>query len=633
MALLLSDAELQRHFFTPINDVFVFKSQDFRFFLDSQKIDNSYTRFANRIGLSINQKLLRENADVVLDFPFKDCVLSGGQSTEEGTDTVFHLENGEIKQSTQKRQEIFFNQVLAFDEIDRLLDPKAFANAKRINANGETVVTELNRNENGDITDNLIIKGNNLIALHTLATQFKGKVKLIYIDPPFNTGSDEFKYNDRFLRSTWLTFMKNRLEIAKELLSDNGAIFIHCDYNEDAYLRVLADEIFGTDSFIANIAVRSSTPSGTKTAHKDKKIIKQKDTILVYKKENLILKPQYMARENWDSHYSLFLDNKNGEYCFLKLLDVLNENGFPYSKLEQIDPRNEKVRQFIVKYKDNICRLTSHKDKEIDLISRTKFKDRIFINVLDNGVERLYFNGQMVSPISQGLKEIIVGKNLKEYWSMLVCDFWQDIDFQNTQNEGGVSFPTGKKPEALLYRIIDMVTEPNDIVLDFHLGSGTTAAVAHKMKRQYIGIEQMDYIETIALDRMKKVIAGEQGGISKAVNWQGGGELVYCELASLNETAKQQILATKNVENLTALFMEISRRYFLKYNVNVKDFVNNILPSDEFKALDLNEQKSMMLAMLDLNQLYLSYSDMTDENNGLSEAEQAFSRSFYGESK
>ncbi|HHV6359626.1 TPA: DNA methyltransferase, partial [Haemophilus influenzae] len=137
--------------------------------------------------------------------------------------------------------------------------------------------------------------------------QFKGKVKLIYIDVPFNTGNDSFGYNDKFSRSTWLTFMKNRLEVAKDLLADDGVIFVHCDYNEDSYLRVLLDEIFTEDNFVANVAVRSSTPSGTKTAHKDKKIIKQKDTILFYKNNNLKLKPQYSARETWDTHYSLFL--------------------------------------------------------------------------------------------------------------------------------------------------------------------------------------------------------------------------------------------------------------------------------------------------------------------------------------
>jgi len=152
----------------------------------------------------------------------------------------------------------------------------------------------------------LIIKGNNLLALHSLKSEFNGQVKLIYIDPPYNTGNDSFKYNDKFNQSTWLTFMKNRIEIAKELLSDDGVIFVQCDYNQDAYLKVLMDEINGLN-FVADIAVKSSTPSGIKTAHKNKKIIKQKDTILVYKQNMIEIEPQYTPRENWDSHYNLYL--------------------------------------------------------------------------------------------------------------------------------------------------------------------------------------------------------------------------------------------------------------------------------------------------------------------------------------
>ncbi|WP_455647864.1 DNA methyltransferase [Lonepinella koalarum] len=606
MALLLSDAELQRHFFTPINDIFVFKSQDFRFFLDSQKIDNSYTRFANRIGLSSNQKLLRENVDVVLDFPFKDCVLSGGQSTEEGTDTVFHLENGEIKQSTQKRQEIFFNQVLAFDEIDRLLDPKAFANAKRINASGKSVATKLNRNENGEITDNIIIKGNNLIALHTLATQFRGKVKLIYIDPPYNTGNDSFKYNDRFNHSTWLTFMKNRLEIARELLADDGSIWINLDDTEAHYCKVLCDEVFGRENFVGNIVwEKKYSPQNDAKWFSD-----NHDHILVFAKN----------KEKWRPNLLLRTDKANARY---KNLDNDPRGDWKPGDLLRKDVQLSGLFT-IVTPSGRVCNPPAGRSWRT---TEEGFKKMVEDN-------RIWFgtNGNNIPAIKRFLHEVKDGVTPLTIWGYAEVGHNQDA-----QKELKKLFPknpfTTPKPEKLLQRIIHLATNENDIVLDFHLGSGTTAAVAHKMKRQYIGIEQMDYIETIALERMKKVIAGEQGGISKAVNWQGGGELVYCELATLNETAKQQILATKNVENLTALFAEICQRYFLKYNVNVKDFANNILPSDEFKALDLNEQKSMMLAMLDLNQLYLSYSDMTDEESGLSEGEQAFSRSFYGESK
>lgn len=293
IGLLLNNDELKRHFFAEVNGVLVFKLQDFRFFLDKHSINNSYTKYANRIGLTDGNRFLKDSSDIVLDFPFKDCVLNGGQSTEEGEEIYFKRNNSQpddktddqlYTKLTRKRQEIFFNQTLAFDEIDRLFDAKAFSKFSRYTADGKQAVGEIKRHFDGTPAENLIIKGNNLIALHSLAKQFKGKIKLIYIDVPFNTGNDSFAYNDKFNRSTWLTFMKNRLEAAKNLLADDGVLFVHCDYNEDGYLRVLLDEIFTEDNFVANVAVRSNSISGNKTQHKEKTILKNKDTILVYKK-------------------------------------------------------------------------------------------------------------------------------------------------------------------------------------------------------------------------------------------------------------------------------------------------------------------------------------------------------------
>ncbi|WP_231391658.1 DNA methyltransferase [Neisseria meningitidis] len=186
------------------------------------------------------------------------------------------------------------------------------------------------------------------------------------------------------------------------------------------------------------------------------------------------------------------------------------------------------------------------------------------------------------------------------------------------------------KPEELIQDFITITTNESDIVLDYHLGSGTTAAVAHKMNRQYIGIEQMDYIETLAVERLKKVIDGEQGGISKAVNWQGGGEFVYAELAPFNETAKQQILACEDSDGIKTLFEGLCERYFLKYNVSVNEF-SQIIQEPEFQSLALDEQKQMVLEMLDLNQMYVSLSEMDDEQFAgcLNDDDKALSRAFY----
>jgi len=601
--LLISNEKSKTHFFLKIEDVFVFDKDKFIKFIENKEfLPNSYTSYKNKIGLTDSKgEFIKEKNDVVLSWAYKDCYLEGGQDKED-----------------MKKDEIFYNEILAPDEIDMLLEPKVLTNFRKYDIDGEHKVEDIT------MEDNLIIKGNNLLALHSLKEKYAGKIKLIYIDPPYNTGSDSFKYNDRFNHSTWLTFMKNRLEVARELLSKDGAIFIHCDYNQDAYLRVVLDEIFGLDNFIADIAVKSSTPSGTKTAHKDKKIIKQKDTILFYKKNNLIINPQYIPRDNWDTHYSGYLEIKNGEYIQRKLFDVMKEHGFEFKKLDEINPQNEQVRKFMVEHRKNIYRLQSHKNIEVDKISRTEFKDKIYEDIENNEIKGLYYNGQVLTFIEQGLKKVLVGKSIKEYWSMLLCDFWSDIDFQNTQNEGSVSLTNGKKPEALIKRIIDMITNENEIVLDYHLGSGTTCAVAHKMKRKYIGIEQMDYIEELAVTRLKNVINGENSGISKPINWQGGGSFIYCELMKWNENFIEKINNSENTEDLLKVYSQIKEKAFLNYKFDIEKFDN-----PDFKELKIEEQKEIIKKSLDLNSLYVNLSEIEDETYNISEEDKKLNKLFY----
>ena len=259
--LLISEPELKNKFFTPIKDVYVFNINNFRFFIEENKIDNSYTAYKNRIGLTDGTRFLKDTNDIALNFPYKDCVLEGGQSTEEGTETYFKQDkNGKYHEQHTKRKEIFLNSVLAHDEIDRLLDPKALTNWKRYTKDGEQEVTEIKRDENGTIKENLIIKGNNLLALHSLKKQFTGKIKLIYIDPPYNTGGDAntFTYNNTFNHSTWLTFMKNRIEISKTLLKQEGIICIAIDDEEYAHLKILLDDIFGRENYLGTIIIQSN---------------------------------------------------------------------------------------------------------------------------------------------------------------------------------------------------------------------------------------------------------------------------------------------------------------------------------------------------------------------------------------
>lgn len=621
ISLLIQDNEIKEHFFKEIKGATFFNYRKFIDYIDDKNfLLDSYTKFSNKIGLTISNKHMKQIDNVVLSFPFKDCILEGGQSKEE-----------------EKRKEIFFNEVLAKDEINRLLDNKVITNATNYYyEDGEVKETtdfkftrdkDINKkrgHSEDTITDNLIIKGNNLLALHTIESNFAEKIKLIYIDPPYNTGTDSFGYNDNFNHSTWLVFMKNRINTAKKLLQDDGILVLQCDYNQDAYLRVLVDEIDEL-TFVANIAVKSSTPSGTKTAHKDIKIIKQKDTILVYKKNKIKLNPQYVPRENWDKHYSKYLEKNGNNYELKNLIDVMQENDLNYNNLENINPTNEKVRKFIEIHADNIVRLQSHKNKEIEELSRTKYKDTIYEHFENTTSKGLFFNGQVITPIRQGLKKVLFGKQIKYYWSTLLCDFWDDIDFQNTQNEGGVSLPNGKKPEALLKRIIELCTNEYDIVLDYHLGSGTTCAVSHKLNRQYIGIEQLDYGKNDSVVRLKKVIEGEQSGISKPTNWNGGGSFIFFELDKFNQKFIDDLKEATKV-NILDIYFQICEKGFLNYDVDLKQINDNI---EEFKSFTLDKQKEFLISILNKNMLYKNLSEIDDKTYEVDDNIKKLNKDFY----
>lgn len=624
LELLLENKEIKERFFIAIKEILVFNQSLFVQFLEQKNyLNDSYTAYKNKVGLNIDGKYLKQRNEVTLVWPFKDCVLEGGQSREE-----------------DKREEIFFNETLAQDEITQLLEPKVFTNAKRISAEGEKFPSAggvpkgrggfFNRNKQGTITDNLIIKGNNLLALHSLKEEFAGKVKLIYIDPPFNTENDSFKYNDSFTRSTWLTFMRNRLFVAKELLSNEGAIFVHCDDNEQAYLKILLDEIF-ENKFVNTIAVRSSTPSGIKTAHKNKTIIKQKDYVIVYKKsESLTIKPQYTKRTSWDGHYTIYLDyDTRTGYNVKNLKDVLvKENILKEGQtISDLDINDKSFKKFYLNNSEKICQSAAHKNKEIDKISRENFPNQVYVHT-EKGVEKgIYYNGRQLQPLTNGINSIIENKAIKKDLSILLCDFWNDIDFQNTQNEGGdVSFPAGKKPELLLYRIIDMIMNKGDIVLDFYLGSGTTAAVAHKLGFQYIGIEQLDYGKNDSVQRLKNVINGEEGGISKAVNWKGGGEFVYLELMKYNQNFVEQIESVKDTKAVLKIWEEMKAKSFLNYNVDLQKQEAHI---EEFKKLTLEEQKQHLVALLDKNQLYVNLSSLNDKDFAVTAEEKKVTQDFY----
>ena len=627
--LLLGKPEIKKTFFDEIEGHWVFNTNTFiEYVSDKTFLADSYTRFRNKIGLNIDGKFLRERGEVSLVWPYKDCVLEGGQTKEE-----------------EKRKEIFFNEMLAQDEIDRLFDPKVLTNWKRYTVDGERKVTKIARDENGTIRENLIIKGNNLLALHILKKQFRGKVKLIYIDPPYNTGNDSFGYNDNFNHSSWLTFMKNRLEVARELLRDDGVILVHCDFIEDSYLKVLLDEIFGQNNYVNNIAIRDSHPSGLKLSARTKTIIKTKSTMLVYRKsEDITINPIYQPRLEWDTHFNSFVEIGDEALPKIPLRKYIKSNkicGKDF-ELDSNALKNNRFREFSFENRDKIFQGTKELPTEARELS-LRNKDK----VVEYKKGEFAYNGRRLSPLSRSIYNIGFEKYYEEDFGKLLCDFWDDIDFNNSQNEGGTSFPSGKKPELLLARLISMFTkEGKDIMLDFYLGSGTTAAVAHKMERQYIGVEQIDYGENDSVVRLQNVIGKrtegtlieelegyDQSGISKSVNWQGGGDFIYCELMKYNETYMDKIQAAKSSKSLVKLWKDIAENSFLNWYANSempKQAVNDFIEIGKTEN-GLDKQKKLLAGLLNKNQLYVNLSEIDDKDFAVKKEDKKLNQEFYGD--
>ncbi|MCT2406616.1 site-specific DNA-methyltransferase [Chryseobacterium antibioticum] len=601
IGLLLDDSDLKEKFFIKVKDVLIFNQNLFIQFLEQKNyLNDSYTQFKNKVGLSIDGKYMKQRNEVALVWPFKDCVLEGGQSREE-----------------DKREEIFFNETLAQDEITELLDPKVFTNAKLFDKDGEKSFDQFNRNENGTITDNLIIKGNNLLALHSLKKEFAGKVKLIYIDPPYyfnNTvDTDSFKYNSNFKLSTWLTFMKNRLEVSKSLLKDEGFIFIQIKTDGYAHLKILADSIFGSNNLVNSISVKMSESSGVKMAHVDKRLANVFEHILVYSKSrsskiNPIKIEKSDEEENsklekYLNYYSKIIIDKSKPVEEWEIMSIDK-----YFEINNLKKPCDNYKEFKISNANKIVYRTNNSSFE-----KLNIKKKLAKITSARGIEYIWWEG----------KQMLF---LEDYISEYLCDLWLDISTINLNKEGGVDLPNGKKPEKLIERIINLCTTKNDIVLDYHLGSGTTAAVAHKMERQYIGLEQIDYGDNDCTIRINNVIRGEQGGISKSVNWQGGGSFIYLELKKYNQIFIEKIEEAENSESLLQIWEEMKTKSFLNYNIDIKKQVQYL---EDFKALNLKEQKQHLCELLNKNQLYVNLSSLNDVNFECTPEENKVTRDFY----
>ncbi len=561
-------------FFKMIANSLVFNQKALLECLEIKELEKSFTRFKNKIGLFSQGRPIKSSELVVLNFPFKDNVLLGG-----------------AKDNNTKSNELFYHEILHKKEIDTLLHKKALC---RFEMHGEGDLENALKDKN----TNYLIKGNNLIALHSLKKKFAKQVKCIYIDPPYNTGNDSFNYNDNFNHSSWLVFMKNRLEAAMEFLSDDGVIFVQCDDNEQAYLKVLMDEVFGRDNFVNTIIwEKKYSPQNDAKWFSD-----NHDFILLYAKDKGIWRPNLLPRTSeMNARYKNLDNDERGAWkpsdCLVKTYMASYDYPITTPSGKVVTPPKGR------------CWMTSKEN---------------FQKLVDDN--RIYFgrNGDNVPSLKRFLSEVKQGTTPLTIWKYTEVGHNQDATKQLLALFNNVKLFDTPKPEALISRILEISTQENDLVLDFFAGSGTTCAVAHKMKRRYIGIEQMDYIETITKERLKKVIEGEQGGISKKCDFKGGGSFVYAELKEVNLEIKKQILNANSASECLKIFNDLNERILKRADGKMDE-----IHSEEFHNLDLNEQKRICCTSLDSNEDYLNLGDIDEDAWGIDESTKKYNEIFY----
>lgn len=594
LKMLLSNAATKEKFFQEVeldgNKTLVFDKVGFGWVVSNKEfLPDSYTRYKNKIGLvDGNGQYISNSNDVELVFPYKDCVLVGGQTKED-----------------KKRNEIFFNETLAPDEVDRLLAPKVVCKALKYPAQCESKhITCIDDN------DNIVIKGNNLLVISSLLKKYEGMIKCIYIDPPYNTRSDAntFAYNNTFNHSTWLTFMKNRLELAKRLLSDDGIIYIDIDHYELYYLGVLADEIFGYENRLGILAVvhnlKGRYNEFFSIAHENK---------LVYAKnsKNAVIKDY--ADENIDNF------PYEDEISKFKIAGLQRTgNG---------SLREERPNLFYPIFYNS-------RTKEISLINDGESIEILPID--SNGIERRWRWGK--DKIKKEWKTEILVKEVKGQYKLYTKirlkgerpkTLWNKPEYSSSTATNELTSLVSRnvftypKSVELVKDAIQIATDSDSIVLDFFGGSGTTGQAVLELNlkdngsRKFILVEQMDYIESATVPRLNAVI-----------NKNGQGSFVYCELAQLNQKYVDALQEAETDAKVTDILKAVLATGFISEKVNPKLIDTE---AEDYKALSLDEKKAFVMEVLDSNLLYVNYSDIDDKEFAISDADKAFTKSFYGE--
>ena len=599
--LLLSDEIIASHFFDEVSEGrFIFNNKEFIKYLNQMHFyAKSHTQFKNKIGLTIDDKYLRERGEVALAFPYKDCALEGGQTKEN-----------------DKRNEVFFNELLAKDEINRMLDPKVLTNWKRHTTTGEEDVTEITRDDKGIIRENLIIKGNNLVALSCLEEQFRKQVKLIYIDPPYNTKGDAniFGYNNNFNHSTWLTFMKNRIDAAKDLLAEDGVIVIAIDDHEYAHLKVLCDEIFGRDNYFGTIVVQSKPSGQTTNTH----FATCHEYALFYAKsiEKIVIN-RFKLTEKQES----FFNHKDDRGKF-HLSPFRRSGGYstPQERPNSFYPiyYNESTKQFSLEKKQGYIEILPIDSDGKDRVWRQTPKS--FLRLVEN-------------------REIVC-KKTRDKWTIYIKDrmpdgrksktIWLDPEYDASAHgtmllknmfdgEKVFSYP---KSIHTVKNTIYLLTQSNtnDIILDFFAGSGTTGHATYELNaedngnRQFILVEQLEEHIAVCKERLEKVMTK--------------GNFISCELMPYNQNILDRIQSATESETLLNIWREMCTGVsVLKWYLGTDNMEE---AEKEFIAIDdVEQQQIALIELLDKTHLYVHFSEMDDENANVNDTDKSLTRLFY----
>lgn len=593
LKLLRSSKDLSKTFFQEVDDVVIFDKVKFQSFVSNKQfLPDSFTEYKNKTGLSSDKQYLTDSDEVVLAFPYKDCVLEGGQTKDDA-----------------KRNEMFWNETLAPDEIDKLLEPKALTNFKKYDSKGEHPVKSFSTE------DNLLIKGNNLLTLYSLKEKYKGKVKLIYIDPPYNTGSegDTFVYNNHFKHSSWNVFIKNRLQVAKELLREDGFIAITIDHAELFYMGVLGDEIFGRDNRVGIVTIVHK-PEGR---NQEKFFGTSNEFMLVYAKNKDLADFEQVIL---DKEIAENFGEEDGKGKF-RLKNFIRLTDGKYSL------RENKPHFFYPIYVNS----------DLSKFSLTKEKgfNEVF-PVTEKGVERTWkttpttfiklANEGSIVAVKEG-HGIVLYEKLRE--NQVIKTHWIKKEYhayhfgtkllENILGTKEFSFPKS------LYAVVDtlkLMTSGDDIVLDFFAGSGTTAHAVLALNeedggnRRFILCEQMDYIEKVTKERIKKVIQKS-----------GKGDFIYGELSRANQLFVDKVQDSKNTKELLKVWEEMKETAFLSYKVKPEQIDAT---KKDFETLSFEDQQRFLISILDKNLLYIPYSEIEDKSYKVSKDDIELNNKFYG---